>query len=207
MRLPHPPLLVVTDRKQARQPLPDILEEAFAAGCRWASIREKDLPPGEQLALIRMLMPVARAYGATLTLHGDPAIAHGGAADGVHLSAGSDAKAARALLGKNALIGMSIHSAEEAACLDPAVVDYAVLGPIHETESKPGYGPGLGDAGVRAVEKESGVPIVAIGGLTPALVPDTMRAGASGIAVMGAIMRAPDPGRVTEQFLAALRTD
>lgn len=189
------------------QPLPAILEAAFAAGCRWASIREKDLSHGEQLARIRILLPVARAYGAILTLHGDPAIAHEGAADGVHLAAGSDAKAARALLGKNALIGISIHSAEEAAGLDGAVVDYAVLGPIHETESKPGYGPGLGHAGVRAARTASRVPIVAIGGVTSAVVPDLVRAGASGIAVMGGIMRAPDPRRETEGFLGALRTE
>lgn len=207
MSLPHPPLLLVTDRQQALQPLAVILERAFAAGCRWASIREKDLPPEEQIELLHSLMGLARSYQATLTLHGAPALAHAGGADGVHLAAGSDVGTARALLGSKALIGISIHSAEEAACLDPDLIDYAILGPIFDTASKPGYGPGLGVEGIRAARRVSRVPIVAIGGLTPAFATDVLRAGASGIAAMGGIMRAPDPGRETEQFLAMLQMD
>ena len=75
MRLPAPPLLLITDRQQARMPLEDILAASFAGGCRWASVREKDLPPGEQVALAQRLRVVARDWNAWLTLHGDPALA------------------------------------------------------------------------------------------------------------------------------------
>ena len=75
MSLPDPPLLVITDREQAAKPLPDMLDAVFAAGCRWASLREKDLPAAAQIALAKILLPVARIWQARLTLHGDPAIA------------------------------------------------------------------------------------------------------------------------------------
>ena len=52
MRLPDPALLVITDRRQARMPIADIVEAAGAAGCRWFSVREKDLGPQEQVRLL-----------------------------------------------------------------------------------------------------------------------------------------------------------
>ena len=204
MILPQPPLLVVTDRRQAKRPLDAILDEAFAAGCRWASIREKYLRPAEQVILLRNLLPLARNYRATLTLHGDPTLALEAGAHGVHLAAGSDAKAARALLGRAALIGISIHSLTDAAVLDPEILDYAIAGPIFETMSKPGYGPGLGVKGLRVIRDESRVPIVAIGGITSGSIVDIRRSGVDGIAVMGGLMRADDVGGQMEELLAAL---
>src|SRR5215211_7948213 len=156
MTLPSPPLLLVTDRRQARAPLEEILGAAFAAGCRWASVREKDLPSAEQVALARRLLPIARASQARLTLHGD----------GVHLSAGGNPALARQLLGSGALIGISVHAAEEVALLDPAVVDYAIAGPAYATPSKPGYGPFLGPLGIGDIRRATAVPIIAIGGIT-----------------------------------------
>src|SRR5262249_55336314 len=98
-----PPLLVVTDRRQAVRPLAEILEAVFAAGCRWASVREKDLAVGEQIALVHELRPIARRWSARLIMHGDATTAAAAGADGVHLGAGSDAAKARARLGAGAL--------------------------------------------------------------------------------------------------------
>ena len=56
MRLPVPPLLVISDRRQARRPLEELAEAAFAGGCRWFSLREKDLPPAERRALLGALV-------------------------------------------------------------------------------------------------------------------------------------------------------
>ncbi len=64
-----------------------------------------------------------------------------------------------------------MHSAREVAALDAAVVDYAVAGPVFETPSKPGYGPALGGAGLAAVVQVAPVPVLAIGGVTAANVP------------------------------------
>jgi thiamine-phosphate pyrophosphorylase len=204
VKLPDPPLLVITDRTQAKQPLADILGPAFAAGCRWASVREKDLPREAQIVLARQMLPFARDWGARLTLHGSPVLARDGDLDGVHLSAGADAAAARAMLGRHALIGISIHTAEEAARLDPAVVDYAIAGPAYATPSKPNHGPILGMVGIEKITDATKVPIIAIGGITPGAVAEMHVAGAAGVAVMGGVMRAADPAREVAALVAAL---
>ncbi len=204
MRLPHPALLLVTDRRQARQPLAQVVTAAFIAGCRWVSVREKDLPEDDQIGLVRMLLPIARRHGALVSLHGSAALAKAAGADGVHLSAGSDAAASRQLLGPDKLIGVSIHTATEAAALDPAFADYAIAGPAYETASKPGYGPEIGRKGLSDLAKSSRVPLVAIGGLNTTRAAEVLAAGVAGIAVMGSIMRAADPGLETKALVATL---
>src|SRR5204863_7935808 len=74
VKLPHPPLLLVTDRRQARLPVIDVVAGALAAGCRWVSVREKDLSEDEQIGLAKSLLPIVRRYDAYLTLHGDAAL-------------------------------------------------------------------------------------------------------------------------------------
>ena len=88
MRLPDPPLLLVTDRRQARRPLAEVVGAALAAGCRWVSLREKDLPEDEQVPLARSLLPLVRRHGARLMVHGEATLAKLAGADGVHLPSG-----------------------------------------------------------------------------------------------------------------------
>jgi thiamine-phosphate pyrophosphorylase len=204
VRVPRPPLLVITDRTQAHAPLDDVLAAAFAAGCRWASVREKDLSSVDQVALAQSLLRVARDWDATLTLHGDPKLAQAAALDGVHLAAGSDAAAARDLLGRDALIGISLHTVAEAETLHPSVVDYAIAGPAYATASKPDYGPVLGMLGIGRIADVTKVPIIALGGITPAAVAELHVAGAAGVAVMGGVMRALDPRGEVKRLLQAL---
>jgi thiamine-phosphate pyrophosphorylase len=204
MKLPDPPLLLVTDRRQARRPLPEVVGAALAAGCRWVSLREKDLPEDEQIALARMLIPMARRHGARLCVHGDATLAQACGADGVHLPSGSDAAAARALLGASKLIGVSIHTVPEAETIDPATVNYAIAGPAFETASKPGYGPEIGRKGLGEIARAARVPILAIGGLNVVRAAEVLAAGPVGIAVMGGIMRAGDPGQEMKALLASV---
>jgi thiamine-phosphate pyrophosphorylase len=203
-KVPDPPLLFVTDRKQSRAPLARVVEEALAAGCRWLSLRERDVSDNEQLALARCLRRIARDRGARVTIHGDAAIAKEAELDGVHLRAGADIATARALLGAEALIGVSVHSVIEAERLDARMLDYAIAGPVYETASKPGYGPALGPAGVVAFVRATPVPIIAIGGIEPRTVAEVMASGVAGVAVMGPVMRANEPAQVIGQYLAAL---
>jgi thiamine-phosphate pyrophosphorylase len=204
VRLPRPPLLVITDRAQAHAPLDAVLADAFAAGCRWASVREKDLAPDQQVALAQRLHRIARDWDATLTLHGDPKLAQAAALDGVHLPAGGDAATARALLGSGDLIGISVHNEAEAAKLDPSVVDYAIAGPAYATASKPDYGPPLGMLGIGRIADATNVPIIAIGGITANAVAEMHVAGAAGVAVMGGVMRALDSGGEVKRLVEAL---
>jgi thiamine-phosphate pyrophosphorylase len=181
-----------------------VVAAALAAGCRWVSVREKDLPEDEQIALVRTLLPVARRHDARLTLHGDAALAKICGADGVHLSAGSDPLAVRAMLGPGKLIGVSIHTVTEAEAIDPGAVDYALAGPAFETPSKPGYGPEIGRKGLGEIARASRVPVLAIGGLNASRAAEVLAAGPRGIAVMGGVMRAADPGREVRALLATI---
>ena len=202
MKLPNPPLLLITDRRQTLLPLADVVRAALATGCRWISLREKDLSEVDQVTLAQALLSMARRHGACLTLHGDAALAKASGADGVHLPAGSDPIASRAMLGPAKLIGVSLHTVTEAAAIDPNVVDYAIAGPTFETPSKPGYGPELGRKGLAEIAHAAPVPVLAIGGLNATRAAEVLAAGPVGIAVMGGVMRAADPGQEVRALLA-----
>jgi thiamine-phosphate pyrophosphorylase len=204
MRLPDPPLLLVTDRAQARRPLAEIVGAALTGGCRWVSLREKDLPEDEQAVFVQMLMATAHKHGALVMLHGEAPLAKLAGADGVHLPSGSDIAAARALLGAKKLIGVSIHSITEAEAIGLDAADYALAGPAFETPSKPGYGPEIGRKGLAEIARAAPIPVLAIGGINTARVGEVIAAGCAGVAVMGGVMRAADPALEVGALVATL---
>jgi thiamine-phosphate pyrophosphorylase len=200
--LPSPPLLVISDRSQIKRPLPEVAAAAFCGGCRWFSLREKELPPGERRALLRTLLALGREHGATVTVHDDIEAAVATGADGVHLPGGGDPAAARLRL-PHGLIGVSAHSPTEAAAQLAAGADYVTLSPIFLTESKPGYGPAVG---LNALAETAGLTdgsVVALGGIDASNLAGCLGAGARGIAVMGEVMRAADPEAAVRRLIAA----
>jgi thiamine-phosphate pyrophosphorylase len=203
VRLPVPPLLVISDRHQARRPLEEVAEAVFAGGCRWFSLREKDLPAEDRRALLAALLAMGHRRGAVVTAHEDIEAVLAVHADGVHLPSGGSPEAARARL-PDALIGASAHSADEAAALLGAGADYVTASPVFLTASKPGYGPALGVEGLARIVARAPGPVVALGGITPANAGLCLSAGARGIAVMGEIMRAADPQAIVERILRAM---
>jgi thiamine-phosphate pyrophosphorylase len=200
LRLPQPPLLVITDRRQARMPLEAVAAALFAGGCRWLSLREKDLPPAERLALLRRLVALGKDSGAVVTVHDDLDAAEAARADGVHLPAGGSVRAARMRLGAAALIGQSVHGDEAMRRAVEEGADYVTLSPIFATASKPDYGPALG---INALRKRHSLSVIALGGVEPENIAACLAAGAAGAAVMGGAMRAQDPKRYMISLLAA----
>jgi thiamine-phosphate pyrophosphorylase len=198
--LPRPPLLVISDRAQARLPLEAVARAAFAGGCRWFSLREKDLPADEREALLARLVAIGEGFGALVGVHEDLAAAGACGARALHLPAGGNIEEARARL-PGALVGASAHSAEEAASLLAAGADYASLSPIFLTASKPGYGPAIGLDGLARAAALAAGPIVALGGVGAANAASCLAAGAEGVAVMGEVMRAADPRAAVEAIL------
>ena len=201
--LPHPPLLVISDRSQARRPLLEVAAAVFAGGCRWFSLREKDLPAEERRALLGDLVALGRRYGGTIMAHDDIAAVLETGADGVHLPGGSNPAAARPRLPRG-LIGVSTHSAPEAAAVLRAGADYVTLSPVFLTDSKPEYGPALGLDALAAAARLAPGPVIALGGIGAANAPACLAAGARGIAVMGEVMRATDPEATVRDLLAAI---
>ena len=195
--LPLPPVLVITDRSQARASLEDVAADLFAGGCRWLSLREKDLPTAERRALLQRLVVLGRRSGAAVMVHDDVEAALAAGAAGVHLPADGSPAAARRLLGPAALIGQSAHHADEIRAAARAGADYVTLSPIFITASKPGYGPALGLA---PFAEAWPLPVLALGGIDARNSAACLEAGAAGVAVMGNAMRADNP----QAFMAGL---
>jgi len=201
LRLPAR-LVVITDRKAATQPLEEVVAAALRGGCRWLSLREKDLGHAERLVLLERIVALAQPFGATISVHGDVEAAAAAGA-GVHLPAGGSPRQARARLGKRALIGLSMHSADEAARADPAA-DYVTLSPIFASISKPGYGPAIGLQVLADATAISRLPVVALGGVTAGNLGACLASGAAAGAAMGAVMAAADPEAATAALVRAL---
>ena len=206
MKLPDPPVLVISDRSQSRRPMLAVAEAVFAGGCRWFSLREKDLPAAERRTLLAALVELGHSYGAVVTAHEDidAVVAVGGA--GVHLPGGRDPHAARMRL-PQALIGASAHSAAEAAAQLGAGADYVTVSPVFLTASKPGYGPAIGLDGLAKTAVAASGPVLALGGITAQNAGLCRRAGAAGIAVMGEVMRAADPRSTVIDLIRAFSAD
>jgi thiamine-phosphate pyrophosphorylase len=203
MNLPEPPLLVISDRFEARRPLMEIAEAAFRGGCRWFSLREKNLLPAERRDLLRALVLLGHPFGATVTAHEDIAAVVAAEAGGVHLPGGGNPAAARRRLPRG-LIGVSAHTPEETAAQLRAGADYVTLSPIFLSASKPGYGPAVGLDALAIAARLSVGPIIALGGIGAANAASCLAAGASGIAVMGEVMRATDPEATVRRLIAAI---
>ena len=167
------------------------LERSFDGGCRWVVIREKDLDSDERMKLVETILKLAEPYNAKILVNADMKAAE--IAHGVHLPQGQSCTHARATLGPDKIIGVSAHSIGEAGAAASAGADYATISPMFPTQSKPGYGPPLYLDGLKRVVGKVTIPLVALGGVTAATALSCRRAGASGVAVLGTIMRASDP--------------
>jgi thiamine-phosphate pyrophosphorylase len=178
-------VVVLTDRRLAARPLVEVVAAAVRGGAAWVILREKDLGYGERYALaesLRAVVPVGR-----LVIAGPDPL--GG--DAVHLSANDPVPPGVGLVGR------SCHGAPRLS-----TEDYVTLSPVYPTPTKPGYGPALGPD--RAAALAGGVPWLALGGVHSAQrVAACSAAGASGIAVLGAVMRAADPERATRTLAEA----
>jgi thiamine-phosphate pyrophosphorylase len=206
--LPAPPVLLITDRRQARRPLAEVVAAALEAGCRWVSVREKDLAAPQQVALAHQIVGVAEPFAASVLLHGDPRLAAAAGCAGVHLPAGGDVKAARTLLRPGAWVSISTHGLEEALAAAHAGADAVTLSPIFASASKPGYGPALGLERLGEVAARSPIPVIALGGIEDeAHVRACLKAGAAAVAVMGAAMRAADPAGLVGRLVEATGAD
>ncbi len=203
MRLPV--VHLVTDRRLAA----DLAARAAAAiaglppGAAAIHLREKDLGGRELLALARALAVVCRARGQLLIVNDRLDVALAAGADGVHLPAdGVPPAEARRILPPGALVGVSCHSPADVARARDGGASYAFLSPIYDTPSKRSYGPPIGLDALRAAVP-LGLPLVALGGVTPGRAPELFAAGARGVAAIRAWLDAPDPAAAVRALLAA----
>ena len=186
------PLLIVTDRHQARRPLEEIVSEAVSAGAHWVWLRDRDLEFEARHQLALRLGAIMRAARGVLTIGGDIELAAEIGCGAVHVRDVAGIVQAKDMLGRSAFIGISAHSVADVGNAHAAGADYVTLSPIYATASKPGYGPALGAEAVTLAAK-AGIPIMALGGICASNAATVRDAGAAGIAVMGNIMRSEHP--------------
>ncbi|MET8281052.1 thiamine phosphate synthase [Micromonospora sp. NPDC005174] len=188
-----PGVVLLTDRLVATGGLERVVAGAVAGGVRWVVLREKDLPRAERAALAVDLRAILADVGGTLVVAGPDPL--GG--DAVHLPAAGPYPPPAL-----PLVGRSCHNETELNRL--TTEHYATISPIWPTRTKPGYGPPLEVAGLRALVAASPVPVLALGGVeTPEQVTACVEAGASGVAVLGALMRAENPSSIAQLMTSA----
>ncbi len=199
-------LLLVTDRHQTKgRALVPLLERVLAAAAPAIQLRERDLSARELLTLTREVQALTALHRSQLLINDriDVALALDGV--GVHLRSNSlPISVARQLLGAQRLLGISVHSIEEAVQAESQGADYIILGPIYETPSKQMFGPPLG---IHVLERACGmvrIPIIGIGGVTAERAREMRRAGAFGAAVITAILGANDVESATRDLLDAV---
>ena len=184
----------------------DAVEEALKGGVKAVQLREKDLEIRELLSMAYELRKLTSGYGAKLFINDRVDVALAVDADGVHLGGGSmPAFAARKAAGKGMLIGVSAHSIEEANKAEEEGADFVTLGPVFETPSKMKYGRPLGPELLREARGKISIPVFAIGGIKKERVESVLEAGASGIALISAILGSEDIRSNTEEFMRLLK--
>lgn len=179
--------------------------EAAAGGATIIQLRGKTWTDQKFLRIASELARVLRPKGIPLIINDRADTAFLCRADGVHL--GQDdipLAAARKILGKKALIGVSVCTPAEAAAAEADGADYLGAGPIFPTLSKLDLPPLLGLAGLREIRARVQIPILAIGGVTAPNAADVMDAGADGVAVISAIASAADPRRAASELIESI---
>ena len=194
----------------------EVLRGALAGGAACVQVREKKLPDRRLLDRARTVVEAAHQAGALVIINDRPDVAALAGADGVHV--GQDdlpPGAARRVVGPERIVGQSTHSLEQALAAAEAGADYVGCGPMFQSQTKPQPrvpGPALCAEVARGVglprSREHlslrGLPVMAVGGITPEHAGEVLAAGAAWLAVSGAVCGAEDPEAETRRLVEAL---
>ncbi len=194
-------LYAITDRACSRsKDLVEIVDSLARGGADIIQLRDKLLSTKELLRVGYKVRNITRRYGTLLIVNDRVDIAYAIDADGVHL--GQDdlsLKFGRMIFNKKKLIGLSTHSLAQAVSAQKLNADYIGVGPVFATPTKPEYRP-VGLKLVNRVREAVKIPFVAIGGINEENLEEVIRAGASRVAVVRALMDADDICSATKSF-------
>ena len=195
--------LVLEARPRGEDPAP-LLDAALRGGVDVVQLRDKELPDDALVRTAAVFRRACDAHGALFVLNDRPDLVEAAAADGVHVGqADTPAVLARAAVGPERLVGLSVSSQGELAAAAGTDVDYLGVGAVYGTPTKPDA-ESVGLELVRAAAGQARVPWFAIGGVDLSNAAELAAAGAPGIAVVRAIRDAADPEAAARALRAAL---
>lgn len=189
----------------------DGIRMALQGGCRWVQLRMKDAADEDVMPVAREAQRMCRETGAAFVIDDRVEMVKALHADGVHLGKNDmPISEARRILGDTYIIGGTANTLGDVRRHYADGADYVGCGPFRFTTTKKRLSPILGASGYRSIisgmqEAGIGIPVVAIGGITPEDIPEIMATGVKGIAVSGSILRADDPAAMTRMILDDIR--
>lgn len=196
-------LYLVTDRGLAgERAIEDIVKEAVEGGVTMVQLREKDIDTRDFIALALKLKDILKPYGVPLIINDRVDVALASDADGVHIGQSDIPYAmARKLLGPSKIIGLSVENFEQIEEANSLDVDYIGVSPVFATPTKTDTAAPFGLEGLKEAVRMSVHPTVGIGGMNERTAADVMACGTDGIAVVSAIVCAPDPKESSKNLL------
>lgn len=197
--------LVIGSDAVGDRALTDVVAAAVKGGVTLVQLREKALPVERMIEHARALKTLLAPLAVPLIVNDHLEVALAAEADGLHLGQDDgNPQAAREALGPDRILGLSAGDPQEAAKVDPAIVDYAGIGPAYATGSKADAGEAIGLAGLRRLRACLDLPLVAIGGIDAGKAAEVMTTGVQGVAVVSAICAANDPEAAARKLRDAI---
>jgi len=185
------------------RPLVEVLTVAAEAGAPLFQYRNKAASMKEAYGEALALRQAAAKAGVLFIVNDRCDLALAVDADGVHLGQGDlPLDLARRVMGPDKLIGISTHNLDQVRDATAGKPDYLGFGPIFTPGSKQDHDPVVGLEGLRAMRRLTSLPVFAIGGIQIDQAGEVMRAGANGVAVISAILKAPNISHAVNAFLA-----
>ena len=200
---PLRPVFPLHTRNPLASTLVQRVREGVEGGVHVVQLREKESPAKDVYTLAQQLRHLT-AERALFLVNDRVDVALAVGADGVHLPEdGLPVAAARRLLGENKLIGCSVHDVTGAVQCAQEGADFIHVGTLYATDSKPGRAP-AGPELVRSVAAAVDIPVIGVGGISTQNAPTVMAAGAHGVAVISALLDAPDTSEAAQALTRAL---
>ena len=185
-----------------------IVREAVAGGATMVQLREKECSTAEFIALARELKEALQPLGIPLIINDRIDVALAVDADGVHIGQ-SDMpyETARALLGKEKIIGLSVETMEEVIAANALDVDYIGISPVYATPTKTDTLTPFGLEGIEEVMRLSRHRCVAIGGMNRDTIGEVIARGVAGVAVVSAIVAAESPHEAAAELARIIQNN
>lgn len=198
MNTPFYKFMLVTHRQQ--MPMGDYLnfiKICTTSGITAVQLREKESSSVDRFNLGKRLKSLLDPLNIALIINDDIDLALKLDASGVHLGQSDGCpERARALLGPNKAIGVSIDSTENLIHANALPIDYVGIGAIYPTTNKQHVATIWGIQGLKTLSSQSKHPVIAIGGINENNAAEVLSSGAEGIAVIGALHETKNPGNM-----------